>query len=108
MNEFTLNVYDDSGEIVKTCKAVEVDIEFGMIRSLMELLNVESVNDTGDLLRIIYSAWNDVTKVLTRCFPEMEDEDWEHVRLKELVPLVWGILKYSFSEILSLPNEGKN
>ena len=34
-----INVYDDEGNVIKTCEAVSVKLKFGAIRSLMELLN---------------------------------------------------------------------
>lgn len=106
--ELKLNVYDENGAIKKECKAEMLDLEFGTVRSLMELLNIEDINDTGTLLRTIYSAWDEITKLLNRCFTDMEYEDWDHVRVKELLPLVIDILKYSFSEILSIPSDSKN
>ena len=48
--ELNLNVYDEQGEVKKTCKAETVEIEFGTIRALMKVLNVEQLNDTGELL----------------------------------------------------------
>ena len=49
-----------------------------------------------------------MTGVLNRCFPDMEPEDWEHVKVKELLPVVLNILKASFTEILSIPKDPKN
>lgn len=103
-----IKVYDDEGKVVKTCVAEMVDLEFGAIRSIMEILNIESIVDTGDLLKTVYGAWGQFTKILSRCFPAMEYEDWDHVRLKELMPTVFAILKYSFSEILTIPKDPKN
>lgn len=106
--ELNLNVYDKSGKIVKTCNAEMIDLEFGTIRSLMEILNVEDIEDTGALLRSVYGAWSELTEVLGQAFPEMQYDDWEHVKLKELIPIVIQILKYSFAEILKIPNDPKN
>lgn len=108
MSKLTLNVYDGEDTIVKTVEAEMIDLEFGTIRSLMELLNIENVEDTVSILKVIYSAWNDVTRVLGKCFPEMSYEDWEHVKLRELLPAVVSIMRYSFNEMLSIPRESKN
>ena len=108
MDTLTLNVYGGDGQVVKTAEARMLDLEFGTIRSLMELLNIQNMEDTVDLLRILYSAWEDVVKVLGKCFPELTYEDWEHVKLRELVPLVAGILRYSFAEMLAVPRDPKN
>lgn len=102
--EITINAYDENGKVTKTAKAEMIELEFGAVRSIMELLNVESINDTGALLKTVYSAWNELTVILNKCFPDMETKDWDHVKLKELIPVIVDILKYSFSEILTIPN----
>lgn len=103
-----INVYDEKDTIIKTCEAHTIDLEFGTIRSLMKLLNVDNVNDTGELLNIVYGAWEQLVEVLGKCFPDMEADDWEHVKLKELIPAILNILKASFADILSIPKDPKN
>ncbi len=106
--ELKLNVYDETGNITKTAKAETLDLEFGSIRSLMELLNIENIEDTGALLKTVYCAWDQITYILGQCFPEMEYEDWDHVKLKELMPMIIDILRFSFGEILTIPKSSKN
>lgn len=106
--KLTLNVYDEKGEVKKTCEAQTMDLEFGTVRSLMEVLNVDNVNNSLELLSTLYGAWEQVTGVLNRCFPDMKPEDWEHVKVKELLPVILNILKASFAEILSIPKDPKN
>ena len=103
-----LNVYNENGEVIKTCEAKAIDLEFGTIRSLMELLNIENINDTFQLLKTVYDAWEQVTVILSKCFPEIEDDEWEHVKVNELLPVIVDILKYSFTEMLTIPNDSKN
>ena len=102
-NELVLNVYDDENNIVKTSKAVLVELKFGTIRKLMKLLNVDNIDDTAELLKTVYGAWDQVTKTLNSCFPEMTDDDWDNVKISELVPVLMSILKYSFTQMLSIP-----
>lgn len=106
--KLTLNVYDEKGKVKKMCEAQTVDLEFGTVRSLMKVLNVDKMDDSTELLSSVYGAWEQVTGVLNRCFPDMEPEDWEHVKVKELLPVVLNILKASFAEILSIPKDPKN
>ena len=98
-----IKVYDKKGKITKTSMAQVIDLEFGTIRAIMEVLNVESMEDTAQLLKTVYGAWDQVTDVLYQCFPDLSKEDWEHVKVKELMGVIIGILRYSFTEILSLP-----
>lgn len=104
----TLNIYDENDNITKTAEAKMIDLRFGTIRSLMELLKVDDINDTAQLLRTIYSAWEQITTILSRVFPELEDEDWENVKLSELMPLIMVVLKSSFTQILTIPTDSKN
>ena len=101
--ELKIKVYDDDDNVIKECTAQTVDIRFGQVSAIMELVNVEKIEDTGELLRIVNSAWKQLKKILSKVFPNMNDEDWENVSVKELLPVVVSILKMSFSEMLTIP-----
>lgn len=108
MENLTINVYDDNDEVVKTAQAKVIDLRFGTVRSLMELLNVEDIDDTSELLKKLYSAWNEVIKILSRVFPELEEGDWDNIKLSELIPMLVVILKSSFVQMLAIPADSKN
>lgn len=104
-----ITVYDTSGKnVVKTVEAQPLDLTFGTIRSLIGLLNIDNIEETGELFKMITDAWDQVTDILDQVFPGMEYEDWENVKLKELVPTIIEILKFSFNEILKIPKDPKN
>lgn len=105
---FEINVYNDDDEVIKTCKAVDCELKFGAIRSIMKLLNIDDIDDTGALLKTIYNAWEQLTAILNKCFPEMTEGDWDNVKLEELIPVVVGILRASFGKILTIPSDSKN
>lgn len=106
--EIKLNVYDDENNIVKTATAEVMELKFGSIRSLMKLLKVDDINDTAQLLKVVYGAWEQLTKILNSCFSDMTDEDWDNVKVSELIPVLVAILKYSFTQMLSIPTDSKN
>lgn len=106
--ELKLNVYDNENKVVKTATAEVMELKFGSIRSLMKLLNIDDINDTAQLLKVVYGAWEQLTKILNGCFPEMTDEDWDNVKVSELVIVLVTILKYSFTQMLSIPADSKN
>ena len=106
--KLTLNIYDEKDNVKRTEEAKFVDLRFGTIRSLMQLLKVEDINDTAQLLKTVYSAWEQVTGILSRVFPNVTEEDWENVKLSELMPLLMVILKSSFVKILEIPTDSKN
>lgn len=108
MDTLKLNVYDDEDKVVKTVEANAVDLRYGTIRSLMELLNIENIEDTSELLKKVYSAWNQITRILNRVFPDMDEKDWDNVKLSELMPLLVFILKSAFTQMLAIPNDPKN
>ena len=108
MGELILNVYDDEDKVVKTSKAEIVDLKFGSIRRLMKLLNIDDMNNTAELFKTVYSAWDQITRVLNSCFPDMTDDDWDNVKVSELMPVLISILKYSFTKILDIPTDSKN
>lgn len=103
MEKLVLNVYDDDDNVLKTVEASFVSLRYGTIQNLMKLLKVDEIEDTASLLKIVLNAWNEVTKLLNKCFPEMEEEDWENVKLDELIPVVINVLKGSFSYMLRIP-----
>ena len=105
--ELTLNVYEKSGEISKVCKAGTCDIMFGTVRKLMALFQVDELENTAQVLKTVASAWDDVTAILSECFPDISDDEWNMVKLKELVPVVIAILRDSFTEILTIPKDPK-
>ncbi|MGD7407495.1 hypothetical protein ACQCP7_25795 [Ralstonia pseudosolanacearum] len=107
-----INVYEvnELGKkvIKKQCDAETIDLEFGTIAKLMELVNIENIDSLPDLLKAIYGTWEEIKSVLSEAFPDMQPEDWEHVRVKELYPTIRDILKFSIMEIAGIPSEGKN
>lgn len=108
MEELKINIYDENDSVIKEATAKAVDLRFGTIRRLMELLNVEDIEDTSQLLKTVYGAWETITKILSKAFPEMTDEDWDGVKLGELLPIILKIIKYSLKEVQSIPTDSKN
>lgn len=101
--ELQITVYDDNDNVVKKCKAQTVDIKFGQVSAIMELIDVESIDNNSELLKTVHRAWKQLKKILAKIFPDMEDEDWDYISIKELLPVVVAILKDSFNEMLTIP-----
>lgn len=101
--ELQITVYDENDNAIKTCKAQTVDIRFGQISAIMELVDIEDMDNSMELLKVVRKAWKQVTKILSRVFPDMEDDDWDNVSVKELLPVVVTILKDSVAEMLAIP-----
>lgn len=103
-----INVYDDNDNIVKTCEAQTVKLRFGVIRKIMELLKIDDITDTPELVKTIYGAWDQLTAVLQKCFPDMTEEDWDGVDVSELVPVIVAILREAVKNINMIPTDSKN
>ena len=109
MNNLTLNIYDDNDEIIKTVEASFVSLRFGTIQKLTKLLKVEEIENTAELLNILMDAWEEVTKILNKVFPDVEENEWANVKIDELLPIVVSTLKGSFSYMLTIPQgQSKN
>lgn len=108
MSELILNIYDENGNIIKTATANLIDLEFGTILAIMALLNVDDIDNTSELLKVVAGAWNEVTLIMRQIFPELEESDFKHVKIKELLPIIVLILKDSFASLLDIPSDSKN
>lgn len=107
--KLTLNVYDKKGkDVVKTVEGETYDIMFSTVRSILGILNIEKMDDTMDMLMTVSDAWNELTAILDNVFPDMGPEDWEGVKIKELLPVLVDIFKFTFGEILGIPTQSKN
>lgn len=102
----TLNVYDGK-EIIKTVKSTTYDLELGTVIKLMKLLKIEDTENELELLKIITGAFDEIIDVLSNVFPDMEEDDWNHVKLKEIVPVIINIAKFSVTETLKIPSKSK-
>ena len=72
--ELKITVYDDNDNVMKECTAQTVDVKFGQL-----------------------------VRILSKIFPDMEDDDWNNVSLKELLPVLILILRDSFKEMMAIP-----
>lgn len=103
---FVLKIYDDKGKnVIKSYEASEYDLMFGTVISLMDLLKIEDIDNQIEMLKMIHSAWTEIKEVLSGFFPKVTDDEWKHVKVKELLPIIIGIAKFAISDMLSIPTE---
>lgn len=105
---FKINVYDNEGNVIKTSTAVDCDLKFGAVRKIMALLEIDDIDDVSTLLKTVYGAWDQLTKVLSECFPDMTDDDWDNVKVNELIPVTVALVKAIISKTLTIPTKSKN
>lgn len=101
-----LKIYDKSGKtVVKSYEASTYDLRFGTVMKLMDLLKIEDMDDQAQMLKTIYKAWGEIRTVLEGVFPEATEEDWQNVLVKELLPMILEIAKFSVTEMFTIPTE---
>lgn len=109
MEEIKLNVYnEDMATVKKQCVANTIKLPFGVIRKLMKLFNVDKLEDTSQILTVVMSSWDEVVALLERVFPDIEENEWDHVDTGELIQVIFRVLKFSFAEMLTIPTNSKN
>ena len=109
MENLTLNIYNKTGkEIVKTCTATTYDLMFGTVRKLMGLLKIEDLENQVELLKVLNDAWEEIVVVLEEVFPEATENDWNYVKVKELIPIIVKIAKATIVDFMSIPTDPKN
>lgn len=106
MEKLLLKIYDKSGKtVVKSFEASPYDLMFGTVMRLMEILNIEKMDNQLEMLKTIYNAWDEIKEVLSGVFPDVTEEDWKNVKVKELLPLILEIAKISISEMFIIPTD---
>ena len=105
MENLKINVYDNEGNVAKTCEAKLVDIKFGTIRKLMAILDIDNAENNYDILTKVYDAWEDITEILTKVFPNITADEMDNVNLSELIPTLLTVIKYSFAKVMSIPTD---
>lgn len=98
-----LNVYNDNDEIIKIVEAKELKMRMGMVRDIFEILALDKIDDTGELLKKLIACYDLVVKILSKLFPDMSDEDWDGVDPNEVLNLLIDVGKYAVQKTLTIP-----
>ena len=106
--KLTLTIKDKKGEVIKTVEAQTFDIYFGTIDNLMGLLDLDEETSSFELLKKVSTAWKELINILSDIFPDMEKEDWQYVKVNDLIPILLQIVGYTFSEMMGIPSNSKN
>lgn len=108
METLKINVYDKNEVVIKTVEAKLVNIKFGTVRKLMAILDIDNVDNTFDIIKSVYDAWDEIKDILSKVFPELTEDELDNVNLNELIPTLLTVIKYSFAKIVSIPSDEKN
>ena len=94
-----LNVYNPETKLVdKQYTADTVDIMFGTIEDLIEVIDVDNLNDDMELAKLVLMSIKKIKPLLKEVFTGLTDEELKNTKVKELIPLFINIIKYMFTE----------
>ena len=105
MENITLKITDKKGNLIKLYEAKPYELEFGTIRTLMRILKIEDMENQGELLKTLAGAWDEVINVLNEFFPDCTEEEWDKVKVKEVLRVIIEVSKYAISEAFVIPTE---
>lgn len=101
--ELKLNVYKGR-QVEKTYIADSYDIMFGTIEDIIGVIDLDALTNQkndADFVRavggVIVKGFDQLKPLLMDIFPELTEEELRRTRVKELVPLVMDVIKYSFT-----------
>ena len=105
MKEFTLDIYKGNKKI-KTVKAKKAELTMGVVRKLTNLINFEKEKTTAEMNKLMFDVWQPLTELLNVLFPDVTDEEWDGVRLQDMIKLIMEVTQTAVSEALQIPTDG--
>lgn len=107
--QFVLNIYNPQTKLIaKQYTAETVDIMFGTIEDIIDIIDIEKLDSDMEWAKVIAVAMKKLKPLLKEVFTGVTDEELKNTKIKELVPLFISIFKYMMTEIKGLGNDSKN
>jgi hypothetical protein len=107
--QLLLNIYDENNRVIDhQYKAEEVNILFGTIEDLIDLIDENNLQDNMELAKVIVKSMKKLKPILKQVFIGVTDEELRFTRTNELVPLFIQIVKYMFTQVNGLGDGSKN
>lgn len=107
--ELVLNIYDTQTKMIaKQYTAETIDILFGTIEDVIDIIDIEKLDNDMEWAKIITVSIKKIKPLLKEVFVGVTDEELKNTKIKELVPLFIKIFKYMLAEIKGLGGDSKN
>lgn len=108
MAEIKLNIYDrETKEIKKTYCTDSVELMFGTIEDIIDVIDIDKINDEKAVAVMIVKAWKELKPFLKDVFFGLTDEEIKGIKINEMIPVFLAIFK-AISENMGILIEGKN
>ena len=101
MADLRLNIYNGK-TIEKTYVADEIDIMFGTVEDLLDVIDFDKLNDEKEVVKVVIKTLNNLKPFLKQIFDGLTDDEIKRTKVKELVPLFVDIVKYTMDELKAL------
>ena len=101
MADLRLNIYNGK-TIEKTYVADEIDIMFGTVEDLLDVIDFDNLNDEKEVVKVVIKTLNNLKPFLKQIFDGLTDDEIKHTKVKELVPLFVDIVTYTMEELKAL------
>ena len=85
--EIKLNIYNKR-EIVKTYTAEGYDLMMGTIEDFMEIIDIEKINDTAAVAKMVTKGFEQIKPLMKDIFPGLTDEEFRGIKVTELVQVI--------------------
>lgn len=101
MADLRLNIYNGK-TIEKTYIADEIDIMFGTVEDLLDVIDFDNLNDEKEVVKVVIKMLNNLKPFLKQIFDGLTDDEIKRTKVKELVPLFVDIVTYTMEELKAL------
>ena len=101
MADLRLNIYNGK-TIEKTYVAEEIDIMFGTVEDLLDVIDFDNLSDEKEVVKVVIKTLNNLKPFLKQIFDGLTDEEIKRTKVKELVPLFVDIVTYTMEELKAL------
>ena len=101
MADLRLNIYNGK-TIEKTYVAEEIDIMFGTVEDLLDVIDFDNLNDEKEVVKVVIKTLNNLKPFLKQIFDGLTDDEIKRTKVKDLVPLFVDIVKYTMDELKAL------
>ena len=102
-----LKIYDTEGNFKREVEAEAVEFEFGIVRKLMALVKIDDIESDIDLIVTVSQAWDSIIKLFEKCFPDVTPEEWDSVKVTDILPLLIEIFRDLLGQMAKIPSSKK-
>lgn len=109
MATIKLNIYEENNKekIAKTYTSESYDLMLGTVEEFMQIIDLDKINDNMEVAKMLVKTYSKIKPLLRDIFPGVTDEELNHVKIKELIPVVIQVGE-SIADSLDILNQGNS